>query len=45
MPSEGTVFDGFTSIVAQDADTHPSYLPIPNNNITGFVSLYNIIGC
>jgi hypothetical protein len=27
MPSEGTVFDGFTSIVAQDADTHPSYLP------------------
>jgi hypothetical protein len=27
MPSEGSVFDGFTSIVAQDADTHPSYLP------------------
>jgi hypothetical protein len=27
MPTEGTVFDGFTSIVAQDADTHPSYLP------------------
>ena len=27
MPTEGSVFDGFTSIVAQDADTHPSYLP------------------
>ncbi len=27
MPAEGSVFDGFTSIVAQDADTHPSYLP------------------
>jgi hypothetical protein len=27
MPSEGSVFDGFTSIIAQDADTHPSYLP------------------
>jgi len=27
MPSEGSVFDGFTSIVAQDASTHPSYLP------------------
>jgi hypothetical protein len=27
MPVEGSVFDGFTSIVAQDADTHPSYLP------------------
>jgi hypothetical protein len=27
MPSEGSVFDGFTSIVAQDAATHPSYLP------------------
>lgn len=27
MPSDGTVFDGFQSIVAQDADTHPSYLP------------------
>jgi hypothetical protein len=27
MPSEGSVFDGFTSIVSQDADTHPSYLP------------------
>jgi len=27
MPADGSVFDGFTSIVAQDADTHPSYLP------------------
>lgn len=27
MPAEGSVFDGFTSIIAQDADTHPSYLP------------------
>ena len=27
MPTEGSVFDGFTSIIAQDADTHPSYLP------------------
>ena len=27
MATEGSVFDGFTSIVAQDADTHPSYLP------------------
>jgi hypothetical protein len=27
MPTDGSVFDGFTSIVAQDADTHPSYLP------------------
>jgi hypothetical protein len=27
MPAEGSIFDGFTSIVAQDADTHPSYLP------------------
>ena len=27
MASDGSVFDGFTSIVAQDADTHPSYLP------------------
>lgn len=27
MPTEGSVFDGFTSIVAQDAATHPSYLP------------------
>lgn len=27
MPSGGSVFDGFTSVVAQDADTHPSYLP------------------
>jgi len=27
MPAEGSVFDGFQSIVAQDADTHPSYLP------------------
>ncbi len=27
MASEGSIFDGFTSIVAQDADTHPSYLP------------------
>jgi hypothetical protein len=27
MPVEGSVFDGFTSIIAQDADTHPSYLP------------------
>ena len=27
MPADGSVFDGFTSIIAQDADTHPSYLP------------------
>ena len=27
MPAEGSIFDGFTSIIAQDADTHPSYLP------------------
>jgi hypothetical protein len=27
MPADGSVFDGFTSVVAQDADTHPSYLP------------------
>jgi hypothetical protein len=27
MPAEGSVFDGFTSIIAQDAATHPSYLP------------------
>lgn len=27
MPTQGSVFDGFTSIVAQDAATHPSYLP------------------
>jgi hypothetical protein len=27
MPSEGSVFDGFTSIIAQDSATHPSYLP------------------
>lgn len=27
MPVDGSVFDGFTSIVAQDADTHPSFLP------------------
>jgi hypothetical protein len=27
MPADGSVFDGFTSIVAQDSDTHPSYLP------------------
>lgn len=27
MPTEGSVFDGFTSIIAQDAATHPSYLP------------------
>jgi hypothetical protein len=27
MPVEGTVFDGFTSVIAQDATTHPSYLP------------------
>jgi hypothetical protein len=27
MATEGSIFDGFTSIVAQDADTHPSYLP------------------
>ena len=27
MPADGSVFDGFTSIVAQDAATHPSYLP------------------
>lgn len=27
MASDGSVFDGFTSIIAQDADTHPSYLP------------------
>jgi len=27
MPAEGSVFDGFQSVVAQDADTHPSYLP------------------
>ena len=27
MPSEGSVFDGFLSVVAQDAATHPSYLP------------------
>ena len=27
MPAGGSVFDGFTSIIAQDADTHPSYLP------------------
>jgi hypothetical protein len=27
MATEGSVFDGFTSIVSQDADTHPSYLP------------------
>ena len=27
MASEGSVFDGFTSVVAQDAATHPSYLP------------------
>jgi hypothetical protein len=27
MPTEGSVFDGFTSVIAQDADTHPSYLP------------------
>ena len=27
MPSEGSVFDGFTSVISQDADTHPSYLP------------------
>lgn len=27
MASAGSIFDGFTSIVAQDASTHPSYLP------------------
>jgi len=27
MPTQGSVFDGFTSVVAQDAATHPSYLP------------------
>ena len=27
MPAEGSVFDGFTSVIAQDAATHPSYLP------------------
>lgn len=27
MASEGSIFDGFTTIVAQDADTHPSFLP------------------
>jgi hypothetical protein len=27
MAADGSVFDGFTSIIAQDADTHPSYLP------------------
>jgi len=27
MPADGSIFDGFTSIIAQDADTHPSYLP------------------
>ena len=27
MPTDGSVFDGSTSIVAQDSDTHPSYLP------------------
>jgi hypothetical protein len=27
MATEGTVFDGFLSVVAQDAATHPSYLP------------------
>jgi hypothetical protein len=24
---QGTIYDGFTTIVAQDADTHPSFLP------------------
>jgi hypothetical protein len=27
MATEGSVFDGFLSVVAQDAATHPSYLP------------------
>jgi hypothetical protein len=27
MATEGSVFDGFQSIVAQDADTNPSFLP------------------
>lgn len=27
MAIEGSIFDGFTTIVAQDADTHPSFLP------------------
>lgn len=27
MPSDGSIYDGFQSIVAQDADTNPSYLP------------------
>lgn len=27
MATEGSVFDGFQSVVAQDADTHPSFLP------------------
>lgn len=27
MATEGSVFDGFTSVTSQDADTHPSYLP------------------
>lgn len=27
MPTAGSIFDGFTSVVAQDSATHPSYLP------------------
>lgn len=27
MATQGSVFDGFQSVLAQDADTHPSYLP------------------
>ena len=51
MPAEGSVFDGFTSIIAQDADTHPSYLPESvvsesvNRTFRGGIILTDIVPC